>query len=260
LKGVLYILEHDFRNFFRYKWWLVGLISMNLADLFIMAIVYNRMLNPKVLEQIRSYFSFFAPGLTVTGLFASAFMIGREINMERRREIHQYMLSLPMTRLELAVGRVLSGGLRGIVYMSPLLLTCFVFLRFPTVEQFLIILAVLFFLAIGISGLSIAIAVSTSSLEKFITARGLVYYTLFFCSSVFYPISLIQKLGEEGKFPMALVTLAEVNPLSSASDVIRSFLLDNPSFSLNMVLNVLVFSSIFTVGAALAYIEIIERT
>ena len=259
MKAVLHIIEHDFRNFFRYKWWLVGMVSMNLADLFIMAIVYNNMLSTAVREQIKNYFTFFAPGLTITGLFASAFMIGREVNIERRREVHHYMLSLPMTRMELAVGRVLSGGLRGMVYMSPLLLTCFAFLGFPTPWQFLIILTVLFFLAIGISGLSIAIAVSTSSLEKFITARGLVYYTLFFCSSVFYPLSLIQSLGQEGKFPMVLVTLAEINPLSNGADLIRSFLLSNPPFSLNMILNVLVFSTIFTLSAAFAYIKIIQR-
>jgi ABC-2 type transport system permease protein len=231
---------------------------MNLADLFIMAIVYSKMLNPDVLQG--SYFDFFAPGLTITGLFASAFMIGREVNMERRREIHHYMLSLPMTRLELAVGRVLSGGLRGMVYMSPLLLTCFLFVGFPNVLQLLLILVVLFFLAIGISGLSIAIAVSTSSLEKFITARGLVYYTLFFCSSVFYPLSLIEGLGQDGKFPMVLVNLAEINPLSNGSDLIRSFLLGTPTFSINMITSVLVFSTVFTIVAAFAYIEIIERT
>jgi ABC-2 type transport system permease protein len=259
MKAIIHILEHDFRNFFRYKWWLVGLISMNLADLFIMAIVYNRMITSEVAEQIKSYFNFFAPGLAVIGLFASAFMIGREINMERRREVHHYMLSLPMTRLELAVGRVLSGGARGMVYMLPLLLTCFIFLGFPSIEQLLLILTVLFLLAIGISGLSIAIAVSTSSLEKFITARGVVYYTLFFCSSVFYPLSLIEQLGREGRFPMALVILAENNPLSNASDLIRAFLLGNPVFTPNMVLNVVIFSVIFTLTAAIAYIKIIER-
>ena len=259
--GIVHILEHDFRNFFRYKWWLVGLVSMNLADLFIMAIVYNNMLDRAVSQKIGGYFNFFAPGLAVTGLFASAFMIGREINMERRREVHHYMLSLPMTRFELAIGRVLSGGLRGMVYMSPLLATCFVFLGLPTLEQFLLILLVLFLLATGISGLSIAIAVSTSSLEKFITARGLVYYTLFFCSSVFYPLSLIRDLGSTGRFPSFLVTLAEVNPLSSASDMIRSFLLHLPDFqfSWNMVANVAVFSGIFTFCAAFAYMKIIEH-
>ena len=259
MKAVLHILEHDFRNFFRYKWWLVGLISMNLADLFIMAIVYNYMVSSAVTKSYKSYFEFFAPGLAVTGLFASAFMIGREINMERRREVHHYMLSLPMTRLELAIGRVLSGGLRGMLYMSPLLLTCFIFLGFPDILELLSVLTVLFLLAIGISGLSIAIAVSTSSLEKFITARGLVYYTLFFCSSVFYPLSLIQQLGQDGKFPTMLVTLAEINPLSGASDMIRSFLLGYPPFSLTSIINVLFFSAIFTFGAAFAYIEIIER-
>ncbi len=260
MNAILHIVEHDFRNFFRYKWWLVGLISMNLADLFIMAIVYNQMLSSVVMEEIGSYFNFFAPGLAVTGLFASAFMIGREVNMERRREVHHYMLSLPMTRMELAIGRVLSGGLRGMIYMSPLLLTCFIFLGFPTAWQLLVILAVLFLLAMGISGLSIAIAVSTSSLEKFITARGLVYYTLFFCSSVFYPLSLIEGLGRDGKFPAILVTLAEVNPLSGASDMIRSFLLPGyPPFSYTSILNVVVFSAVFTLSAAFAYIKIIER-
>lgn len=259
MRAVLHILEHDFRNFLRYKWWLAGLISMNLADLFIMAIVYNRMISDQVAQQIGGYFNFFAPGLAVTGLFASAFMIGREVNMERRREVHHYMLSLPMTRLELAIGRVLSGGLRGMLYMFPLLLTCFLFLGLPTISQLLLILAVLFLLAVGISGLSIAIAVSTSSLEKFITARGLVYYTLFFCSSVFYPLSLIQQLGRDGKFPMLLVTMAEVNPLSGASDMIRCFLLGYPSFHFTSIINVLVFSAIFTFGAAFAYLKIIER-
>lgn len=260
IKNIVHVLEHDFRNFFRYRWWLVGLISMNLADLFIMAVVYNNMLAPKISKEITSYFNFFAPGLAVTGLFASAFMIGREINMERRREVHHYMLSIPMTRMELAIGRVLSGGLRGMVYMSPLLLTCFLFLGFPSVPQFFIILGVLFLLAVGISGLSIAIAVSTSSLEIFITARGLVYYTLFFCSSVFYPLSLIQELGQEGKFPVILVMFAEANPLSSASDMVRSFLLPGyPAFSYLSIASVVIFSLFFTLLASLAYIKVLER-
>jgi ABC-2 type transport system permease protein len=257
MKGIIRMVEHDFRNFFRYKWWLVGLISMNLADLFVSALVYNTIMKSQVSSSIGgSYFNFFAPGLAVTGLFASAFMIGREINMERRREVHHYMLSLPMTRFELAMGRVLSGGLRGMMYMSPLLLTCFIFVGFPTIWQLLLILAVLFLLAVGISGLSISIAVSTSSLEKFITARGAVYYVLFFCSTVFYPLSVIQNAGA------GLATLAEINPLSGASDMIRSILLPSApafSFSYLSIFYVAAFSAIFTFTAVFAYMKILER-
>jgi ABC-2 type transport system permease protein len=259
MKGILHIVELDLRNFFRYKWWLVGLISMNLADLFIMAVVYNHMLSTTVTTRITSYFNFFAPGLAVTGLFASAFMIGREVNMERRREIHHYMLSIPMSRYELAFGRVISGGIRGLVYMTPLLLTCFVFVGFPTVPQLLLIVFTLFMLAMGISGLSISIAVSTSSFEKFVTARGLVYYTFFFCSSVFYPLFLIEQLGQSGQFPLILVTFAEVNPLSNASDMIRSFLMGTPAFSPYWVLSVAIFALIFALTAAFAYIKILAR-
>ena len=259
MKAILHIIEHDFRNFLRYKWWLAGLISMNLTDLFIMAMVYNQMVSPEIADLIISYFSFFAPGVTIIGLFASAYMIGREINMEVRRQFHHYMLSLPITRQELAVGRLLAGGLRGMVYMSPLLLTTFLLIGFPSLPQFLVILGALFLLATGISGLSIATAVSTTSLEKFVTARGMVYYVLFFCSSIFYPLSLIQTLGQEGIMPQPIVVLAELNPLSSGADLIRSFLLGTPPFSFNMIRNLVIFSAIFVTTAMFAYMKIIER-
>lgn len=259
MKAVMHIIEHDFRNFVRYKWWLAGLISMNLADLLIMAVVYNHMVSPEITVQIKSYFNFFAPGVTVLGLFASAFMIGREVNMEVRRQIHHYMLSLPITRLELALGRLLAGGLRGMMYMSPLLLTTFILVGFPTLPQLLLIIGALFLLATGISGLSIATAVSTTSFEKFVTARGLVYYVLFFCSSIFYPLSLIQTLGREGVMPQPLVTFAELNPLSSGADLIRSFLLGNPTFTFNMVRNLMVFSAVFVTISTFAYMKIVEH-
>jgi len=254
MKAILRVIEHDFRNFFRYRWFIVGLIAMNLADLFISAIVFTQM------TSIVDYFQFFAPGLVVLGLFASAFMIGREINMEIRREIHHYMLSLPMTRTELAVGRVLAGGLRGMLYMTPLLITTFIVLhRFPTLPQLSLILLSLLLLAIGISGVSISIAVSTTSFEKFVTARGVVYYMFFFCSSVFYPLSIIKVLETKGLWP--LVTFAQINPLTNGSDLIRSFLLGPPEyvFSPLMLLNVAIFSGIFAFIATFAYSKILLR-
>jgi len=51
-----------------------------------------------------------------------------------------------------------------------------------------------------------------------------------------------------------------VNPLSGASDMIRSFLLPGyPPFSYASILNVVVFSAVFTFSAGFAYIKIIER-
>ena len=252
MKAILHVIEYDFRNFFRYRWFIAALIAMNLADLFISAVVFTQMT-----QGVVDYFRFFAPGLAVIGLFASAFMIGREVNMEVRREVHHYLLSLPMTRTELAVGRVLGGGLRGMLYMTPLLITNFILLGFPTLPQLLLMLLALFLLAIGISGVSISIAVSTTSFEKFVTARGVVYYLFFFCSSVFYPMEIIQTLETAGLAP--LVKFAQVNPLTNGSDLLRSFLLGSPAFSPLMLLDVAVFSMIFAFCATFAYARILMR-
>lgn len=257
VKPILTIVERDFKYFFRYKWWVAGMVSMNLADLFIMAIVYTRMVNPDI---ITDYFVFFAPGLTITALFAAAFMIGREINMEVRREISHYMLSLPIKRWELAVGRVLAGGLRGIIYMAPLLVTTIGITYFgtkgevfPGPLEFLIILAALFLVSLGTSGLSIALAVSTTSFEKYITARGVVYYLLFFCSTVFYPMELIERALPQ------LTLLALYNPLSCGADLSRAFLLGKPSFAPYMLIDIALYALVFASLAMLAYIKVTQK-
>jgi len=263
MKKIMHLLEYDFRNFFRYRWWIAGMISMNLADLIVMAVVYTNMVSQKVSGKYLNYFLFFSPGITITALFAAAFMIGREINRELRREISHYLLSLPFSRWELAFGRVLSGGLRGMVYMAPLLVTTifvtWVFTgNLPSVLGVAIILVTLFLVSIGTSGLSITMSLSTKSFEKFVTARGVVYYILFFCSSVFYPLDFIQQLGREGVIPQLLVLIAEANPLSAGADTIRSFLLGHPAFNPLMMLNVAFFAIVFVLASGFAYLKILQ--
>jgi ABC-2 type transport system permease protein len=254
----MHVIQRDFSYFFRYKWWVAGMVSMNLADLFIMAIVYTNMVNPSITKEYVSYFVFFAPGLTITALFAAAFMIGREINMEVRREISYYMLSLPIKRVELAVGRVLAGGLRGIIYMAPLLATTlaitYIYTNvFPAPLQLLTIILALFLVSIGTSGLSIALALSTTSFEKYITARGVVYYVLFFCSTVFYPMNLIQSALPQ------LLLIARYNPLSCGADLSRAFLLGNPPFDPLMLVDIAFFALIFALLATVAYMKVTQK-
>ena len=253
-------MQRDFSYFFRYKWFIAGMISMNLADLFIMAIIYTGMVSTSITSLYVSYFVFFAPGLTITALCAAAFMIGREINMEVRREISHYMLSLPVKRWELALGRVLAGGLRGAVYMTPLFITTLAITLTspanagPSPLQILTIIVTLLFISIGTAGLSITLAISTSSFEKYITMRSVVYYVLFFCSTVFYPIELIQKT-----LPETLVTIAKYNPLSCGADLSRAFLLGYPSFSPIMFLDVAAFALVFALIATFAYMKITQK-
>jgi len=165
---------------------------------------------------------------------------------------------LPIKRWELAIGRVLAGGLRGIIYMAPLLATTLIITYistrvFPHPIQFLTIVAALFLISIGTSGLSIALAVSTTSFEKYITARGVVYYVLFFCSTVFYPMSLIQAALPQ------LALLAQYNPLSCGADLSRAFLLGNPPFTPIMLVDIAFFALFFASLATFAYMKVTQK-
>jgi ABC-2 type transport system permease protein len=216
LRAVAAVIEHDFKVFLRYRFTLAGLISMNLADLMIMGVVYTRMVS-------FNYFKFLAPGIVAMGLFAAAFLIGREVNMETRRGYNFYLLSLPLRRSELVLGRMLAGGLRGLLYATPLLVLAMVILKFPPAGVITLMLVAMYLLGMGIAGLAISLAVLLRSFEKFTTARSLLYLLLIFWSSVFYPLSVLQHI-----FKGPLVLFAEVNPLSTVSDLLRGYLMGSP--------------------------------
>jgi ABC-2 type transport system permease protein len=128
----LMVAYRDLQRFWKYKWWLAGLITMNLADLFIFALVFKGIVRRDV---VPDYFYFLAPGIASIAAFAAAFTIGREVMMELRRGFHHYLLSLPISRIDLVVGRILGGVVRGVVYQMPfialLVILTGVLARFP---------------------------------------------------------------------------------------------------------------------------------
>ena len=248
LTGLKAIMEHDFRTFLKYRFFMAGLISMNLADLLIMAVVYTQMVS-------FNYFKFVAPGIVAVGLFAAAFVIGREVNNETRRGYNQYLLSLPVRRFELIIGRMIAGGLRGLIYAIPLLVLAMLILTFPSVPQLGLIIFAMFLLGMGISGLAISLAVMLRSFERFTTARSLIYLLLIFCSTVFYPITILQQL-----FKGALIVFAEANPLSTVSDLLRGYLMGTPPVTFFSWAELLVFSAVFILAGAGLYAVAIERS
>src|SRR5208283_2930315 len=240
------VIEHDLRVFFKYRFTLAGLISMNLADLLIMAVVFTNMVS-------FNYFRFLAPGIVAMGLFAAAFVIGREVNNETRRGYNQYLLSLPLRRSELVIGRVIAGGLRGLLYASPLLVLAMVILQFPTSTQLVLMLSAMYLLGMGVSGLAISLEVALRSFERFTTARSLLYLMLVFCSTVFYPIAVLQQI-----LPRSLMVLAQWNPLSRVSDIVRGYLIGTPVITLQSWAELLLFSAVLILSGAGMYAAAIE--
>ncbi|MEZ0290796.1 MAG: ABC transporter permease [Sulfolobales archaeon] len=206
----------DLNRFWKYRWWLAGLITMNLADLFIFALVFNNMVRR---DLIPNYFLFMAPGITAIATFASAFSIGREVGVEIRRAYTQYLLSLPIARYELALGRILSGTVRGLIYQAPFMILTFILLRLPEPLRLVEMIFTAALLASIMSSLSIAISTSTRNFDMQATLRSFTYFILFFISNIFYPDAVIRQ-----RFPGLLYNVALLNPISLTVTLYREIL------------------------------------
>ena len=246
LPSITLIIEKDVRQFFKYRWWMAGLISMNLADIFILAVVFSKMVTRI------EYFAFVLPGIVVMALFASAFTIGREVSIEIRRQFHHYILSLPFRDWEVVLGRMIAGGIRGLIYSSPLLLLAIVLSPTPNLLALLAIPPILLLLSLGIGALAIFMATVIKNFDAYITARGLLYFLLIFCSTVFYPIEVFKVL------PPPIYTVAQLNPVSHGADLMRS-ILHNGSIQLESVYYLTIFSTLFAVIGSILYAVAIRK-
>ncbi|HZD12705.1 MAG TPA: hypothetical protein VE177_04210, partial [Candidatus Binatus sp.] len=114
-RRLLRIAQTDFSYFFRTKWLMAVLISLNLSDMLITALVYKQLV-PSI-----NYFQFLVPGIVVMGLFTAATDTGRRIWLALREGVVQYYLTLPIRTSGVALAYIISGGLTGVVYASSLL-------------------------------------------------------------------------------------------------------------------------------------------
>ncbi len=206
------VAYRDLQRFWKYRWWLAGLIAMNLADLFIFAIVFRGIVRREV---IPDYFYFLAPGIASIAAFAAAFTIGREVMMELRRGFHHYLLSLPISRVDLVLGRILGGVVRGVIYQMPFL-ALLVILTGVVSPALALALIVTIMVSASMSSLSIALSTAVKSLEMQATIRSITYFAIFFLSNVFYPENVLKT-----RFPEPLYTMIVDNPISIATSIYR---------------------------------------
>ena len=93
LLAILQLARNDFSYFFRTKWLMAVLLSLNLSDMLVVALVYKQIIP---LSKI-NYFQFFVPAVIVMGMFAAALDTGRRIWLAIREGVIQYYLSLPIS-------------------------------------------------------------------------------------------------------------------------------------------------------------------
>jgi len=224
---LVHIARTDFSYFFRTKWLMAILISLNISDMLVTGLVYKGLVT-------FDYFRFLVPGIVVMGLFSAATDTGRRIWLALREGVVQYYMTLPVRTSGLVAAYIISGGLGGIVYSGVLLIIAFVVVPPQGIMNAILLLPFLFILATGIAGLAAFFASISRVGEIYWVYAQALQVSMVTISTVFYPASTIAQY-----LPGPIVVIAEYNPLSLAAGALRDSAFGGGALSTSVFANLL---------------------
>jgi ABC-type polysaccharide/polyol phosphate export permease len=245
---ILKLARNDFSYFFRTKWLMAVLLSLNISDMLVVALVYKNMMSI-------NYFAYFVPAVIIMGLFAASLDTGRRIWLALREGVIQYELSLPVSTEGIVLAYLLAGGAAALVYSTSLMVIALIVLPAQSILSALMLLPFLFVLAMGLAGISATLAALASTHGEFFFAfQNILQGTLLTLSTVYYPVSVIQNV-----LPSFLVTIVSANPLSLAAEALRQYTFEGVAIEGLFLAKIFAASMPFAVVGAVAYLWALRK-
>jgi len=247
------VVERDIRLFFQYKFLIIIRAIWFVSQIVLFGLIASRMIST---EAVHDYFRYYVAGLSVMTLYSAAIFIGFDIYEEAEHGVFEYLLSLPVSRRQLVLGRSIGGGLRSFIYVGPLIGVSLYVIGSVNPLSFLVSLFALFLFSFGVSGMSITIAVMIKSSDRFDILMGVLDALIVRLSTAMYPLAVVQTTN-----PL-YGGVASFNPVTYAADLFRwgtgieaIITLDNPLMPL---LGIIAFFAFFTFVGVIIYDRRIE--
>jgi ABC-2 type transport system permease protein len=209
---LFFIVERDMRMLLQYKHLIVMRTIWFAAQISFFGLIVSRLV---VADLQGVYFQYYVAGVIVMMLYSTSVFIGYDIFEEAEHGVFEYLLSLPVSRKELVLGRSVGGGIRSFVFVGPLMVIALAILGIANPVNLAVSLLALFFFAFGVSGMSITIAVALKSGDRFDILMGVLDALIIRLSTVMYPQVFIQDANQ------IYGAIASFNPVSFASDLFR---------------------------------------
>jgi ABC-2 type transport system permease protein len=228
--------------FLQYKFLIIMRAIWFVAQVAFFGLIASRMVVPDIAD---IYFEYYVAGIVVMMLYSTSVFIGYDIFEEAEHGVFEYLLSLPVSRRELVLGRSIGGGIRSFIFVGPLIAISLFVIGLANPINFLIAFSALFLFAFGVSGMSITIAVGLKSGDRFDIFMGVFNAFIIRLSTTMYPQVFLQKSNQ------AYAVLSQFNPVTFASDLFRwgagieRYLTMNP-MPLAAILGLVIFFSAFT--------------
>jgi ABC-type polysaccharide/polyol phosphate export permease len=241
------VLQVDLSYFFRTKWLVATLVTLNLSDMLIAGLVYTNMMN-------FDYLVFFAPGVVVAGMFAAALDVGRRVYLGLSEGVTQYYLSLPMSLDGLAWAHILSAGIGGTIYGSVLLGVALLVVPGLASVWSLALIPFMFIVSMGLGGVTAVLNLFTKGGDRYwVYAEG-VQIVLLGLSTVFYPLTVIQSF-----LPTAILAIVQYNPLSQLANAFRDIVFSPSSLTLTVFGEMVATSLVLLIVGVVCYRQVFEK-
>ena len=208
---VLQMALRDISVLFRTPWIIISRSLAFLIQLFVFAFLISRLVTVPGLN----FFQYYAVGSVVATIASISFIIGYDIFEEAEEGILDYLLTLPISRRQFIVGRALGGAIRAMIYTIPMFAIVAIIEGFSNPLSIAAASLDLFLLAFGVTGLSITMAVSVRSANRFDVILALLDLAVTRASTALYPFHFL---------PGYVQALAPYSPVTFAGDSTRAAL------------------------------------
>jgi ABC-2 type transport system permease protein len=199
-----------------------------------------------------SYRQFMTPGILAQSVMFVAIFYGITVVWERDLGLLNKLLSTPVPRSAIVLGKALSAGVRG-VFQAVAVLGIALIIRVHlslNVGNVLGVFFIIILFGMCFSSLSMSLAPIFQTRERMMGIGQAITMPLFFASNAIYPLSLM---------PRWLKAIAVVNPLSYVVSAMRALLVTGDFSSLGKdILALLLATSAMIVIASLSFRKILS--
>lgn len=227
ISDICTICKRELIKFFRQKTRIFATIIQPLIWLGLMGNTMSRLTNNPFASQIfgtSNYLSFMTPGIVImTSLFSGNFG-GSTIIWDRRIGYLDKLLSSPINRTAIPVGKALSSMIQAALQSSIILFIAYLFgVRFKTgITGVIVIILFCMLFSFIFAGLSLIIGTTIKTIETFFTIINFFTLPITFSSTALFPLEAM---------PKWLQYFAKINPLSYAVNPIRTLTIKGWEFS-----------------------------
>ncbi|WP_117161067.1 ABC transporter permease [Paraliobacillus sp. X-1268] len=259
MEGILAIWQRDVIKFFRDKAQLIGSFAMPFMFLILfgsgMSGALSSMLEGNASGPLADFdfVEFMFPGIIEMTVFNTAIFSSLSVVQDKEFGYMREILVSPMSRVTIAIGKVL-GGSTVAVFQGLMMLLFVPFIGVSiTLSMVLQLIPVMFLVAFAISSIGLLIASSLKTSQGFQMVVQILIFPMLFLSGALFPLS---------GMPGWMDFIVKINPLTYSVDMFKKIILEpekmEPALREAMGLDLTVFNHVITFSQEIIVVSIIS--